>query len=338
MKLKKFEGNPILFPNEKNDWESLCVLNPAVVYNDEKKQFEMLYRAAGKDITHYIYLGLALSKDGFHFVRQFDKPVLAPSFDNCDGGCVEDPRLIKIDDWYFLTYASRPYAPGQYWSSNWKFLGNPPKTGPDFLKFNNTLTHLAISQDLIHWKKLGRISDARFDDRDVYLFPEQINGKWVKISRGVNRKSKEYQLDNPTMWISYSSDMMEWDNYDLFMKPEQWWEDKKIGGSCPPIKTKYGWFMIYHGVATKDDAYRVGAVLLDLENPSKILARTKDFIMEPEYEYETSGYYNGCVFPTGNAVVDGTLYVYYGSADKNICVATCNFDELINYLLSKCKL
>ena len=100
------------------------------------------------------------------------------------------------------------------------------------------------------------------------------------------------------------------------MQGEQWWEDAKIGGSCPPIKTDAGWLHLYHGVASKDKAYRVGAVLLDLDRPDKIIARTKDFIMEPEFPHETDGYYNGCVFPTGNVVKDGILYVYYGAADK----------------------
>lgn len=338
MKLKKYEGNPILIPNQKNDWESLCVLNPAVYYNDEAKRFEMVYRAAGNDKTHYIYLGLATSKDGVTFIRQFDKPVLSPSLDNYDGGCVEDPRLIKIDGWYFLTYASRAYAPGQYWKSDVSFLGNPPSVGPKILKTNLSTTNLAISQDLINWKKVGRITDSRYDDRDVYLFPEKVNGKWVKISRGVNRTSIEYKSDIPAIWISFSDDIMEWDNYKILLKPSEWWEDKKIGGSTPPIKTKYGWFMLYHGVSTKDDEYRVGAVILDLEDPTKVVARTKDFIMEPEYDYETKGFYNGCVFPTGNVVVDGVMYVYYGSADKNICVATCIFDEIVDYMINECKL
>lgn len=267
-----------------------------------------------------------------------DKPVLSPTPDNFDSGCIEDPRLIKLGDWYYLTYASRAYAPGQYWKDDWKFLGDPPAAGPRFLQTNASLTNLAVSKDLWHWKKLGRITDSRFDDRDVILFPEQIGGKWVKLSRGMERCGKGYPNANPAIWISFSDDMMEWDNYTLLMQGEQPWEDKKIGGSCPPIKTEKGWFFIYHGVAKADGAYRVGAVLLDKDNPTKIIARTKDFLMEPEFDYETQGFYNGCVFPTGNVVVGDTLYVYYGAADKNICVATCSFGELLCYLSEKCRI
>lgn len=337
MKFNKCAENPILEKNEKNAWESLCVLNPAVVYDGGK--FKMLYRAAGNDKTHYIHLGLAESDDGVHFKRMSDLPVLSPTPDNYDSGCIEDPRLFKMGDWFYLTYASRAYAPGQYWAADWKPLGDPPEFGPSFLKTNCSLTSLAVSRDLRVWKKLGRITDSRFDDRDVILFPRQVKGKWVKVSRAMERcgKDKGYENENPAIWISFSDDMMEWDNYALLMDGKEEWENKKIGGSCPPIETEDGWLFLYHGVAKKDGAYRVGAVLLDLDDPTKILARTKDFLMEPEYPYETEGYYNGCVFPTGNVVVGDTLYVYYGAADKDICLATCSMKELLRYLKEDCK-
>ena len=98
MKLKKYENNPILKPNPANQWEERCVLNPAVIYDEENEQFVMLYRAAGNDVRHQIKLGLATSKDGINFVRQSDKPAFEGSHDEPDGGCVEDPRLMKIGD------------------------------------------------------------------------------------------------------------------------------------------------------------------------------------------------------------------------------------------------
>jgi len=110
------------------------------------------------------------------------------------------------------------------------------------------------------------------------------------------------------------------------------WEEK-IGGSTPPLKTKDGWLVLYHGVEHGGKGYyRVGAVLLDLEDPSKILGRTKEPIMEPEYDYEMNGFYKGCVFPTGNVIVDDTLFVYYGGADKYVGVATCPVQELIDMI------
>lgn len=333
MKLKKYEHNPILLPNPKNEWENYVVLNPAVIYDETKNEFVMLYRAAGDTLMHYIYLGLATSTDGFHFERKRDQPVLEPTYDGEDGGCVEDPRLIKMGDWYYLTYAARPYAPGRYWLNEPKPWVNPPADGPVFLKWNNTVTYLAITQDFITYKKLGRITDTRDDDRDVYLFPERINGKFVRISRPMFQCGEGYENENPAIWISESDDLMEWPKPKLLCKGEYWWESKKIGGSCPPLKTPYGWFMIIHGVSKADQSYRVGALLLDLQDPSKIIGRTKEPIMEPDQEYEARGVYNGCVFPTGNVVKDGVLYVYYGAADKSVCVATCDFEELLQKLV-----
>jgi len=95
MKFCKYENNPILKPNPANQWEERCVLNPAVIYDDKKEEFVMLYRAAGNDVRHQIKLGLATSKDGIHFVRQSDKPAFEGSHEEPDGGCVEDPRLMK---------------------------------------------------------------------------------------------------------------------------------------------------------------------------------------------------------------------------------------------------
>ena len=201
---------------------------------------------------------------------------------------------------------------------------------------NNTLTHLAISKDLKNWKKLGPITDAHFDDRDVFIFPETINGKFYMLSRAMERCGEGYPNKNPAIWLSESDDLLHWDNYTLLMQGETDWEDKKIGAGTPPIKTKDGWLVLYHGVSTKDDAYRVGAILLDLNNPYKIIARTKDFLMEPEEEYETNGYYNGCVFPTAVVPHNGTLYIYYGAGDKVICLATVKEDELLKYLKEEC--
>lgn len=330
MNLKPHKNNPILVKNPKNEWESLCVLNPAVVYDDENEEFIMLYRAAGsEDIMHRIYLGLAKSKDGINFYRTSDEPCLSPTPNSSDEGCVEDPRLVKIEDYYFLTYASRPYAPGRYWLDEPKPWMNPPKAGPNFLKYNNTLTHLAVTQDFKTFKKLGRITKSYEDDRDVFIFPEQVNGKWVRFSRPLYN-FKDYGLDAPGILICYSNDLMEWDNPEVFAKSEVEFESYKMGGSCPPLKTKDGWLFIYHGVSEKDHLYRVGAMLLDLNNPSKILYRTKNPILEPYLE--EGSMYSGCVFPTGNVIKDGILYVYYGINDKEIGVATANLDEFLEDL------
>ena len=98
MKFKKYEGNPILSPNPANQWEERCVLNPGVIYDEGKQEFVMLYRAAGNDERHQIVLGLATSKDGINFTRQSDVPAFVGAHDEPEGGCVEDPRIMKIGD------------------------------------------------------------------------------------------------------------------------------------------------------------------------------------------------------------------------------------------------
>ena len=332
MRINKYKNNPILKPNTKNQWEELCVLNPACVYVPEEDMFYIVYRAAGNDKTHIIHLGLATSKDGINFTRCSDKPLLSGDPNGLDAGGCEDPRLVKLGDYFYLTYASRPFPPGQYWREDKGYYGFQPQCGPKVLIYNNTLTHLAVSKDLKTWKKLGPITDSHFDDRDVIIFPETINGKFYMLSRAMERCGEGYPNKNPAIWISSSDDLLHWDNYSLLMQGETDWEDKKIGAGTAPIKTKEGWLVLYHGVSSKDDAYRVGAILLDLNDPTKIIARTKHFFMEPEEEYETNGYYNGCVFPTAVVKKDDTLYVYYGAGDKVICLATIKEDELLKYV------
>jgi predicted GH43/DUF377 family glycosyl hydrolase len=330
MEFTRSEFNPILKPNPKNSWESCCVLNPAVIYEEDEKLFYMIYRAAGNDETHYIYLGLATSKDGIHFDRCSDKPLLEPDKNGADGGGVEDPRITKIGDYYYLTYASRVFAPGQYWKKNPKQYGFKPEFGPSVLLYNNTETHLAVSKDCRNWKKMGRITSAKDDDRDVVIFPEPINGEFYRTSRPTYRCGKGYKNPQPAIWLTHSTDLLEWDNpLELFYEGQEDWESFKVGASTPPLKTNKGWLLLYHGVSATDHAYRVGAFLLDLQNPRKILAKTKKPLLEPKMDYETSGFYNGCVFPTGNVIKDGILYIYYGAADHYICEASCSLDELL---------
>ena len=194
MKLCKYAHNPILEPNTENDWEDRCVLNPAVIYDETRKKFIMLYRAAGNDCRHQIKLGLAESDDGVRFTRMSKNPVFEGIHDEPDGGCVEDPRLVKIGDMYYLTYAARAYAPGRYWLEPYvegvtkapRYLDETDLYGeesPYFAKENITVSYLAATKNFRVYKKYGRITKPTVDDRDVYLFPEKIGGKYVKISR-----------------------------------------------------------------------------------------------------------------------------------------------------------
>jgi predicted GH43/DUF377 family glycosyl hydrolase len=336
MKLRRFEGNPILSPSAANDWEALVTTNPGAWYDADRKQVLMLYRAAGTDTQHRIHFGLAVSDDGYHFRRASNKPVFSPIDGTLDGGCVEDARIIKMGDWYYVTYATRVFPPGQYWLNGPHVEPNLPAEFPYLLRENTTSSHLALTKDFKTWIRAGRITDPTVDDRDVILFPEKVGGKFVMLHRPMNWVGPEYGTDEPAMWISTADDLLKWENPKLLTKAVFPWENKKIGGNTPPIKTPHGWLTLYHAVGV-DRRYRLGAMLLDLHDPSIVRYRSVYPILEPDEKetYEFDGPYRwGICFPCGNVVIDGKLFVYYGGADKYVGVATCELAELVDYLLT----
>jgi len=335
MKLLKHHSNPILSPKMENDWEDLVVCNPGAWYENGK--FYMLYRAAGDDEQHIIRFGLATSEDGFNFERVSEKPVFGPSVEGPDSGCVEDARIVKFDDYYYVTYAFRPFPPGRYWefAHDEVLTKDVGSHAPSSLEHNTANTALAMTRDFLSWKRLGRITQADLDDRDVILFPEKIGGKFAMLHRPKEWIGEKFGPKNPATWIRFSNDLLVWNEPSTILIEglAGGWEEK-TGGSTPPLKTDKGWLVLYHGVEDGGTGhYRVGAVMLDLNDPTKILGRTKTPILEPEEWYELEGFYKGCVFPTGNVIVDNTLYVYYGAADKYVGLATCNVNELIDFIL-----
>ena len=337
MKLVKYAGNPILSPHPDHPWENLVTSNPGVIY--DRGTFYMLYRAAGDDDEHVIRFGLAVSGDGLHFERVSDCPVFGPSADGPDSGCVEDPRIVKLGNTFYITYAYRAYAPGRYWTFPFDTVRYPEADASDPAAWAHNLsnTGLAMTQDFRHFRRLGRITSPVLDDRDVILFPEKVGGKYVLLHRPKQYVGPDYGVTYPSIWLKYSEDLLCWEDKPsqllLSGRPGTW--EEKVGGSAPPILTEEGWLMLYHGVADGGRSrYSVGAALLDREVPSKVIARSPEPVLVPEYPYETSGCYAGCIFPAGNVVVDGTLYVYYGAADQYVGVATCRVEDLLSYLLS----
>src|SRR5262249_30355703 len=160
-----------------------------------------------------------------------------------------------------------------------------------------TRSSIATSKDLINWEFLCDTTPLEINDRDNILFPEKIGGKYVLLRRPEEYIGEAYGTEKPAMWLSYSDDLINWEDPILIAKVEQEWEFKKIGGSTPPIKTDKGWLVLYHGVGP-DHVYRVGAMLLDLEQPEKVIARAPGFIMEPETYYEKFGLFiPNVVFP-----------------------------------------
>jgi len=332
--LSRYTGNPIVSPLPSSSWQSLVTTNPGAWYDEETKKFLLLYRAAGNDAEHLVHFGLAKSDNGLDFERVSDEPVLSPSVDGYDMGCVEDPRVVKIGEWFYVTYASRPFPPGQYWlpaeQQKYKRL-ECPEDFPWIMQNNATATGLGLTKDFKTWIRAGRLTSPLVDDRDVILFPEKVNGKYYMIHRPMNWTGEKYGTDFPAIWISSGDDLLNWENPKLLAKAEFVWECK-VGGNTPPLKTEHGWLTIYHGVGA-DKHYRLGALLLDLKDPTIVRYRTKDWIMQPEEDYEINGPYKGVVFPCGSVIKDDTFFLYYGGADKYVGVATCPIKDLLAYLL-----
>ncbi|MDD5598571.1 MAG: hypothetical protein PHV82_11555, partial [Victivallaceae bacterium] len=174
-RLEKYHANPIIAPHESNRWENFSVCNPAACYENNK--FYLLYRAAGNDEAHKIHFGLAVSRDGCRFERISPEPVLSPSADGPDAGCVEDPRIVKFGEYFYITYAYRPLPPGRYWlqENSSAFMPEEPAEAPFFYRNNVTQSGLIISKDLKTFHRLGRLTHPADDNRDVIIFPEKDN-------------------------------------------------------------------------------------------------------------------------------------------------------------------
>ena len=168
---------------------------------------------------------------------------------------------------------------------------------------------LAASRNLIAWERQGVVLDEK--NKDASLFPEKINGKYVMLHRR-----------EPSIWLAYSDDLKHWYDHTRIMSPlcDSNWEHSKIGIGGPPIRTDEGWLLIYHGVS-EEKKYCLGAALLGLDDPARVLARQKEPILEPELEWEVKGCVPNVVFSCGQVEVGNRLLMYYAGADSAIGVA-----------------
>ncbi len=333
--------NPVVWPG-KWDWRMSHAYNPAALYEDGK--FYLYERAAGSLRPHRCFVGLLESDDGVHFHHVSDRPVLSPEMIGFPYGSVQDPRVVKIEDTYYMTFAFRRFA----WNISPTGLGVPDAAQGEFPGFdpardkNQTRSGIAVSKDRVHWEFFGWATPPDIDDRDVILFPEKIDGRFALLRRpiGFVDTNTGHGEEHPSIRISCSTDLRSWSEPEIVIRPSFAWEDNRIGGSAPPVRTDRGWLALYHGVENTDArtrrvVYRVGAMLLDLADPTKVVARAPDFIMEPEAYYERFGaFIPNVVFPTGNVVVDKKLWIYYGCCDTAIGLATVSLDELVDHVLS----
>jgi predicted GH43/DUF377 family glycosyl hydrolase len=223
---------------------------------------------------------------------RLDKPVLTYGAPFETRG-VEDPRVTEIDGVFYMTY-----------------------TG---YSVHGTRASIAKSTNLIHWAHLC-IALPDEDNKDHALFPEKINGRYCMFHRR-----------EPDIWLCYSDDLIHWTDHRRVFGPRPGWEEWKVGISGPPLKTGAGWLLVYHGV---DDAhfYRQGVALLDLNDPTQVLARPANFVMEPREPWEYVGDVPHVVFSCATLQVDNALWLYYGGADRVIGQASCPMEQVMAFL------
>jgi len=340
LKITRCPENPIVWPG-KLDWRMCNVYKPGALYEDER--FFLYERASGSLRPHCCCIGMLESTDGVHFRHVSDQPVFTPEMAGSPCGSVQDPRVVKIGDTCYMTYAFRRYA----WSIHPTGLGVPESSQAPFPGFdpakdrNQTRSGIAASRDRVHWEHLAWATPPDMDDRDCILFPEKIGGRFAMLRRPIGYVGTDtgHSEEHPAIRISFSDDLRAWTEPEVVARPEFRWEDNRIGGSTPPVRTEEGWLVLYHGVEnahppTRRVIYRLGAMLLDLDDPRKVIARAPNFIMEPEAYCENHGLMiPNVIFPTGNVVKDGLLWIYYGVCDTAIALATVPLDDLVAHVL-----
>lgn len=255
----------------------------------------------GKDyLTTLSHLRLLSSTDGVHFTESEDYPLLTGEGPQETFG-IEDCRVTEIDGTYYLTFTSV----------------SPTGVG----------VGLRTTTDWKTFKKHGLIFPAH--NKDCAIFEEKINGKFYALHR-----PSSVDLGGNYIWIASSPDGIHWGNHECIVTTRPGlWDSKRVGAGAAPIKTSEGWLEIYHG-ANENHQYCLGAFLLDLDDPSRVISRTEEPIMVPSEEYELTGFFGHVVFTNGHVVeADGdTLTMYYGAADEFVCGATFSIKEILSML------
>lgn len=327
-------------------FEDEGVLNPAVI--KEGNTVHMFYRALRKG--NYSTIGYCKLDGPLTVTGRNEAPLLIPQFDYESHG-VEDPRIVKIDDLYYLSFTAYDgvNASGALATSSdlKKFERHgiivPQFTYEEFKRIAECNAHLNEKYERFHvHNNIINNPDKKMLlwDKNVIFFPRRINGKLHFLHR-----------IRPDIQIAAVNDLQEltkefWENYflhldeNIVLSPKYKHEVSYIGGGCPPIETEHGWLLIYHGVhdTPKGYVYSACAALLDLDNPFKEIARLPYALFKPELDWELKGEVNNVVFPTGTALFNDTLYIYYGAADKRIACASVSLKELVNELVSNIKI
>ncbi len=301
---RRHDNNPIL---SAHSWPYFVntVFNPGAV---RLPSGETLLLCRVEDCSGRSHLTAARSADGVSDWRLDPRPTLEPDAENHPEEVwgVEDPRVVWVPELekYAVTYTC--YSP----------------SGPG--------VSLALTSDFRSFERLGNVMPP--EDKDAALLPRRIGGSWAMIHRPVPQAGKAH------IWISFSPDLVHWGKHTILLHARRgpWWDANKIGLSPPLIETSEGWLMLYHGVrqTVAGCIYRLGAALLDLEDPRRCLQRGSRWIMGPETDYERTGDVGYVVFPCGYTVADDgdTINLYYGAADTSIGLATGSIRELLGWL------
>lgn len=253
-------------------------------------------------LTSMSHLRLARSADGIHFEVE-GTPALSPGT-RYEAFGVEDPRITFLDGTYWINYTA--------------------------VSQHGIATALASTRDFKTFERHGVIFPP--PNRDVTIFPEKIDGRYVALHRPMPEG-----LGQPSIWVASSPDLISWGNHSLVATARPgMWDDVKIGGGAVPFRVHAGrrdaWLAIYHGVTDSPPTYSLGALLLDLHDPSKVIGRSREPILKPEAAYEREGFYGDVVFTCG-ALVDGdTVRIYYGGADAVMAVADLSLAEILSGL------
>jgi predicted GH43/DUF377 family glycosyl hydrolase len=324
------------------EFENEGVLNPAVMR--EGDSVHLFYRAVRKG--NHSSIGYCRLDGPLTLAERWDKPFMIPEFEyECHG--VEDARLVKIDNLYYLTYTAYDGTNARSALATSLDLKHftkqgiivPPVTYAEFVflvesadKVNNNY----YGNQKFYYQKADPEKKIMLWDKNVVFFPRKINSKLVFLHRirpGIQIVSvnnlKELTRE---FWKNYFLNLQD----HIVLDPVYAHESSYIGSGCPPIETEHGWLLIYHGVEETNHGivYSACAALLDLNDPSKELARLPCALFSPEYEWELYGNVDNVVFPTGTALFGNTLFIYYGAADTHIACASISLSALIAELLS----
>lgn len=312
---KRSLKNPIILPKVENKWEAQATFNPASILLDGK--IHIVYRAMSMDNTSTF--GYAMTKNGIDIIKRLSSPIYVPredfenkKIDNGNSGC-EDPRLTKIGKNIYLCYTA--------------FDGiGPPRVAI------TSITEKDFIANKWNWEKPFLITPAGLDDKDTCLLPFKFSLGYFILHRLDNEICADYLSS-----LDFKHETVK--KCIRIMGPRiNTWDSSKVGISSPPIKTKYGWLLFYHGVSKSHSTYRIGCVLLDLKDPSLVIARSTEPIFEPKEEYEKSGIVNNVVFPCGTVVKNDLLYIYYGGGDRVVGVATIKLSVILKILIHSIKL